>query len=201
MLDPALGSFRFTTNRVPIDALYFGGKLRAGTTDFAPFAPDQRFGPPEYSYVIPGTKARTVPGVAIRAHGKGHAVHIPWLNEWQYARDTMPMHQQLIAALAAKYAPAQPYALTGKGPVEITALRSGDKNVLLHVINYAGQRNGRYDTPPDLHGLSVGVKGPATTARALVGGQTLKGVKRAGDGRVWFDLPPLGAFEALLLEA
>lgn len=198
-LDPALGQFRFTGNRVPVDALYFGGKLRAGTTDLVPFAPDQRFGPPEYSYVIPGTKARTIPGVAVRAHGKGHVVHIPWLNEWQYARDTVPMHQELIAALVAKYAPAQTYVLSGVGPVELTALRSGERNALLHVINYAGQRNGRYDSPPELHGLRVGVAGPAPAqARLLVSGKAVSGVVR--DGRTWFDLPPVGAFEAILLE-
>jgi hypothetical protein len=54
-----------------------------------------------------------------------------------------------------------------------------------------------------LHGLSLGVKAPAaSTARALVGGQAIKGVARPGDpGRVWFALPPVGAFEAILLQA
>lgn len=199
-LDPALGDFRFTTNRVPIDAHYFGGTLRAGTTDLVPFAPDQRFGPPEYSYVIPGTKARTIPGVAVRRHGKGHVVHIPWLNEWQYARDTMPMHQQLIAALVERYAPAQKYVLSGVGPVELTALRSGERNALLHVINYAGQRNGRYDTPPELHGFRLGVSGNAPSEiRTLVSGKVIRGVAR--EGRTWFELPPIGAFEAVVLPA
>lgn len=199
-LDPSKGDFRFTTNRVPIDAYYFGGRLRAGTRDLVPFAPDERWGPPEYSYAIPGDKPRTLPGVAVRAHGKGHAVHIPWLNEWQYYRDSLPMHQQLVAALVTRFAPAQPFTLAGRGPVELTALRSGERNVLLHAINYAGQRNGRYDTPPELHGLSLGVTGAFAGARCLVGGQVLSG--RAGEGgRVWYDLPPLGAFEAILLEA
>lgn len=197
-LNPSKGQLKFTTNLVPIDAYYFGGRLRAGTTDLVPFAPDQRWGPPEFSYAIPGDKPRTIPGVAVRAHGKGHVVHIPWLNEWQYYRDTLPMHQQLIAALVARYAPAQPYLLSGRGPVELMALRSGEKNTLLHVVNYSGQRNGRYDTPPDLHGLKLGVRSPGRGARTLVGGQALKGVAR--DGVTWFDLPPLGAFEAVLIE-
>jgi hypothetical protein len=177
-----------------------GGRLRSGTVDLVPFAPDERWGPPEYSYAIPGDKPRSIPGVALRAHGKGHVVHIPWLNEWQYNRDTLPMHQQLIAALAARYAPAQKYALAGKGPVELTALRSGDKNVLLHLINYCGQRNGRYDSPPELHGLKLGVGGTAPSqARLLVAGQSVRGVAR--DGRTWFELPPLGAFEAIVIDA
>lgn len=198
-LNPSKGQLKFTTNLVPIDAYYFGGRLRSGVVDLVPFAPDQRWGPPEYSYVIPGEKARTIPGVALKAHGKGHVVHIPWLNEWQYNRDTLPMHQQLIAALAARYAPAQRFTVLGKGPVELTAMRSGDKNVLLHLINYGGQRNGRYDSPPELHGLKLGVGGAAPSpARLLVAGRSIKGV--ATDGRTWFDLPPLGAFEAIVLD-
>ncbi|MBL8555601.1 MAG: hypothetical protein JNL41_15115 [Phenylobacterium sp.] len=198
-LDPTKGPLRFSANRVPVDALYFGGRLRPGTTDLVPFAPDERWGPPEFSYAIPGDTPRKIPGVAVRAHGKGHAVHIPWLNEWQYYRDGLPMHQQLIAALAARYAPASRWALTGDGPLELNALRTGDGGTLLHVINYAGQRNGRYDMPPKLHGLRLGVQGAGAGARALVGGQALKGV--AKDGRTWFDLPPVGAFEAVLIPA
>lgn len=199
-LNPSKGPLRFTTNRVPIDAYYFGGRLRPGTADLAPFAPDQRWGPPEFSYAIPGEKPRSIPGVAVRAHGKGQAVHIPWLNEWQYYRDGLPMHQQLIAALAARYAPAPQVTLSGRGPVELTVMRSGEKNLLVHVINYGGQRNGRYDSPPELHGLKLGVKGAFAGARALVSGKALPGGVRQGDGAS-FDLPPVGAFEAILIEA
>lgn len=68
------------------------------------------------------------------------------------------------------------------------------------MINYAGQRNGRYDTPPALHGLRIGVSGAAPSeVRTLVSGKVLKGV--AKDGRTWFDLPPVGAFEAIVLPA
>lgn len=75
--------------------------------------------------------------------------------------------------------------------------------MLLHVINYAGQRNGRYETPPDLHDLSIGVSvANGGEASLLVSGQTVRGVRRPGDNdRMWFDLPPVGAFEAILLPA
>jgi hypothetical protein len=72
---------------------------------------------------------------------------------------------------------------------------------LIHVINYAGQRNGRYDPPPLLHGLSLGVIAPvAAQAHALVSGETITGVKRSGDGRLWFDLPPVETFEVIRIE-
>jgi SAM-dependent methyltransferase len=201
VLDSAKGALKHSTNPTPVDAYYFGGTLRSGTTDLLPFIPDIRWGPPEYSYIVPGSKARTIPGVAVRTHGQGHAVHIPWLNDWQYYRDGLQVNQQLLAALVARYAPAQPFALTGKGPVELTATRTSDRNVLLHVINYGGQRNGRYDTPPELHGLSVGARGAFTSARSLVTGRALTASTRPGDtGRRWFDLPPVGAFDAILLQ-
>ena len=34
----------------------------------------------------------------MREHGKGHAVHIPWHIDWQYYRDGLPVHQEIIAA-------------------------------------------------------------------------------------------------------
>jgi hypothetical protein len=200
-LDPSKGDFRFSTSKVPIDAYYFDGTLRPGVTDLVPFAPDQRFGPPEFSYAIPGAATRKVPGVATMAFGKGRAVQMPWLPEWQYYRDGLPVHQQLLAGLIARYAPAQKATLTGDGPVELMVQAMPSGGLLMHVVNYAGQRNGRYDVPPKLHGLSVGVLAPpAAQARLLVSGQTVKGVRRAGD-RTWFDLPPVGAFEAIVVQA
>lgn len=197
-LDPTKGSFRFSGERVPIDGVYFGGTLRAGTTDLVPFAPDQRFGPPEFSYAIPGDPARKEPGVIARSSGKGHVVHVPWLFDWHYYRDGLPIHQQLLGKLIERYAPPAQWTLTGDGAVELTAQRTAAGQTLLHVVNYAGQRNGRYDPAPRLHGLALGVRG-AKAARALVAGQAIEGKTMVGDDRTWFELPPVGAFEAILI--
>jgi hypothetical protein len=201
VLDSANGALKHSTNPTPVDAYYFGGKLRAGAENLLPFMPDIRWGPPEYSYIVPGSERRAMPGLLARPYGKGHAVHIPFLNEWQYYRDGLPVNQSLLAALAARYAPPQPFVLAGKGAVELTVLRSGERNILMHVINYTGQRNGRYDAPPELHGLSIGVLNPAAgEVHALVAGRPLRGSRRDGDAeRLWFDLPPVGAFEAVLI--
>jgi hypothetical protein len=193
-LDPAKGSLK-VTGRVPIDATYYAGTWRPDVSDLIPFAPDQRYGPPEFSYAVPGAPVRKMFGVAVRSHGKGHAVHIPWHIDWQYHRDGLSVHQEIIAGLVARYAPPQKYVLTGDGAVELMQLGRGNGQTLLHVINYAGQRNGRYNVPPQLHGLKLSVQGPAGTARALVNGSVLRG--RSQGGRTWYDLPPLGAFEAI----
>ena len=202
VLDSAHGALKHSTNPTPIDEYYFGGTLRDGTSDLLPFMPDIRWGPPEYSYIVPGTKARTLPGVALRRHGRGHAVHIPWLNDWQYHRDGFAVNQQLLAALVARYAPTQPFVLSGMGAVELAAMRKPNGDVLLHAINYGGQRNGRYDPAPELHGLSLGVRDSSRRARSLVTGQVLASAAHpGGQGYRWHDLPPLGAFDAILLEA
>jgi hypothetical protein len=73
--------------------------------------------------------------------------------------------------------------------------------LLVHVVNYTGQRNTRYADPVPTHGLRLGVRtGVSATAHALVAGKTLTGRRRNGDGdHVWFDLPPVEAFEAVQL--
>jgi hypothetical protein len=186
--------------RMSVDETYFGVLAQAGASDLAPFAPDQPFGPPEFAYAQPGKAARTDPGVLVRSFGKGHAVHIPWLPDWLYYRDGLDAHRELLAALITRYAPAPLLVLEGPGVVELTAMRQASAGKLLvHVINYSGQRNTRYAEPPPAHGLRLGVRGGVgAKAQALVAGRTLTG--RPGDGgRLWFDLPPVAAFEAVQL--
>lgn len=195
-LDPAKGSLK-VTGRVPIDNHYYAGPLRAGTKTLLPFAAEADWGPPELNFVKPGAPVRKLPGVAMRAHGKGRAIHIPWHIDWMYHRDGLPVHQELIAQLIATYAAPQTFTLAGSGAVELMQLGRADGRSLLHVVNYAGQRNGRYDAAPKLHGLRLGVRGPSGEARALVGGVALQG-RREGD-TTWYDLPPLDAFEAILV--
>ena len=198
-LDPEKSVLK-VTGRVPLDGPYFGGSARRGAETLMRFAPDQRFGPPEFSYAIPGDAARGDPGVSIRRHGRGRAVHLPWLIGWHYYRDGLPVHGEILSALIARHAPAPRFTLTGDGPIELMEMRRADGASLVTVVNYAGQRNTRYAPPPALHGLRIGVRGPATgSARALVGGRAIVGTA-GGDGRTWYDLPPVGAFEAVLFD-
>ncbi|MBK6708508.1 MAG: hypothetical protein IPG54_14010 [Sphingomonadales bacterium] len=195
-LDPEKGALA-VTGRVPIEANYYVGMIREGTSDLIPFAPDQRYGPPEFSYAPPNATTRKIPGVAVRSHGKGHAVHIPWHIDWMYHRDSLPVHQEIIAKLIERYAPAPEFVLVGDGAVELMQMGRQNGQSLVHIINYAGQRNGRYNVPPKLANLRLGVKGVSGTARALVAGVPLDGTM--SNGRTWYDLPPLGAFEAILV--
>lgn len=197
-LDDEGAKLDFGGARIPIDGHYFPVTPRAGAVNLIPFAPEQRYGPPELSYALPGAKPRSDPGALVMSHGKGHSVHIPWLPDWQYYRDGLDAHRELFAAIVARYAPAQPFVLTGDGAVEMTVQRqAATRRNLVHLINYGGQRGARYGKPPMLQGLrlSVGAK-VSPQARALVGGREVTGTRDA-DGRLWFDLPPIGDFEVL----
>jgi hypothetical protein len=201
-LDMTAAKLPLNPGRMPIDAAYFTVRPRPGASALLPFAPDQRFGPPEFTYAEPGKPARAAPGVLVKAHGKGHAVHIPWLPDWLYYRDGLDAHRDLFAALIARYAPPPALVLEGPGAMEMTAMRQPSTGKLLvHVVNYTGQRNTRYADPVPTHGLRLGVRtGVSATAHALVAGKTLTGRRRNGDGdHVWFDLPPVEAFEAVQL--
>ena len=179
-LDPAKSEVK-VTGRVPIDGFYFGGVLKPGAKNLMPFAPDQRFGPPELSFALPDVNRALLDFMLL--FGKGFAVHIPWFIDWQYYRDGLPVHQQLIAALISRFSPPQICTLEGTGPVELMAMRRGDSGpMLLHVVNYAGQRNGLYAPAPRLHDLRIGIAGHSQfKARALVSGQPLQTIQRAND--------------------
>ncbi len=198
-LDPEVSTLK-VTGRVPLDGVYAGGTARADAKTLMRFAPDQRYGPPEFSYAIPGVAARSDPGVSLRAHGKGHAAHIPWFVGRQYLRDGLPVHRELLERLIARHAAAPRFVLEGEGPVELMVMSRTDGASLLTVVNYAGQRNTLYAPAPALHGLRLGVRGELSGARALVSGRALVASAASDAGRItWIDLPPVGAFEAVLL--
>jgi hypothetical protein len=202
-LDPAKSNNELAlVGRVPIDGFYFGGQPRKGASNLIPFAPDQRYGPPELSYAIPGTVPRSAPGLSLMPFGKGHCVHIPWMMEWHYFRAGLEVHRQMLAGLIARYGVPQRLMLDGKGPIELMSLRRpSDGATLVHVINYAGQRGGHYGDPPKVDDLRLGVRGPApASVRALVNESALTVMADPQAKAItWYNLPPVGTFEAILL--
>jgi hypothetical protein len=190
-LDMSKAAIAMGPGRMPIDETFFPVTPRSGASSLIPFAPDQRFGPPEFAYARPGEAARADAGALVMPYGKGHHVHIPWLPDWLYYRDGMDAHRILFESLIARYAPPPPLLLEGAGPIEM----------LVHLINYSGQRNTHYGDPVIAQGLKLGVRGPVgSTAQMLVAGKTVRGKRRGGDrDHLWFDLPPVDTFEAVQL--
>ena len=197
-LDDNSARLDFGGANIPLDGTYFRVRARAGAETLIPFAPDHPFGPPEFTYPKPGKAARRDPGVLARRHGKGVSVHIPWQPEILYYRLGLDAHRDLFGALIERFAAPAPCRLKGTGPVELTAQRqSGTGALMFHVINYAGQRNTSYRTPPSIHGLELGVRDAgAAQAQMMRAGTSVAG-RRGKDGYMWFNLPAVGYFEAI----
>lgn len=183
--------------RIPADGDYYPAELRPGATGFLKLAPEQPFGPPEFSYAHPETKALPYPGILAREYGKGRSIHIPWRPESQYYRDGLPDHAAIFAGLIDHYAPPAQVRLEGAGPVELMTMRKADGGLLVHIINYAGQRNGLYQEPPAIHGLRLGVRGGGAATGLVVPGMLRSLGRPDAKGYRWYALPPVGYFEAI----
>lgn len=187
--------------KIPVTGNYYPATLASGAINLLPRAPDQRFGPPEFSYASPGATAGAEPGILLRRSGKGNSIHLPWHPDNHYYRDGITDHAGLFAGLIDRYASPPPVRLDGPGAVEITLMRQPSTGQLLvHVINYAGQRGGLYDEPPLLRDLKLGVRSGGE-ADALVAGTRLRAGPADQKGYRWFALPPVRYFEAVSIIA
>jgi hypothetical protein len=187
--------------RIPADAEYFNVAVRDTASNLLQLAPEQRFGPPELSYALAGATGGPQPGILVTRYGKGQSIHIPWLPEWQYYRDGLPDHRIIFTSLLTSFAPLPEVKLIGNGPIELTVQKQESTGRrLVHLINYAGQRNTLYEKPPELIRLRLGLRGThERRVDALVSSVALTARTQSADkdGYVWFDLPPLGAFEVI----
>ncbi|WGF87180.1 beta-galactosidase trimerization domain-containing protein [Marinivivus vitaminiproducens] len=187
------------TSLLYLDGWYVQATPREGARAVHRLLPPQRFGPPELCF--PEVEASGA-GALVQAHGKGQAIYLPWLPEWLYDRDSLPDHRVLLTSLIRRHAPPQDVRLEGAGPVEITVHdQPGHGRRIVHLVNFSGQRNNLYEEPVAIHGLRLGVRKPGGQASALVAGTRLDPSEQAADheGFVWFDLPPLAYFEAIVL--
>ena len=77
----------------------------------------------------------------------------------------------LLTDLLTRHLGPAPARLEGRGSLELTVQRQpATGRVLVHVINYGGQRNNLYEDPAAVHGLRLGVRGVAGPGTALVAG-------------------------------
>jgi len=183
--------------RIAADGEYYPAPLKPDATSFLKLAPEQPFGPPELSYAHPETKPLDYPGILVRTYGKGHSIHIPWRPDVQYYRDGLPDHAAIFAGLIEHYAPPAEVRLEGSGPVELMTMRKADGGLFVHVINYAGQRNGLYEEPPAIHGLRLGVRGGGAAASLVSPGALNRSGATDANGYDWYELPPVSYFEAV----
>jgi hypothetical protein len=180
-----------------LDGRYFVSMPKQGATTLMTLLPPQRFGPPELCF--PDVESE-LPGVISGAYGKGRAIYIPWNPDWQYYRDSLPNHRVLVSDLIERNTPPAPVRLEGKGSLEVTIQeQESTGRLLVHVVNYGGQRNNLYEDAPAVHGLRLGIRGAGKEALALVSEKTIAASADgpSQDGYTWFELPPVEAFEVL----
>jgi len=200
--------FRVRPGELPIgdvkllmmDHAYYVAEPKKGAETLLTLLPPQRFGPPELCF--PDYESE-MPGAIIGAHGKGKAIYVPWHADALYYRDSLPHTRTFLTDLVVRNIPAAPVKVEGLGALELTiqAQPEADK-VLVHLINYSGQRNNLYEDAPPLYGLRLGIKGVAGSGAALVGGKTVAPEGKADkQGYLWYALPPVAAFEAIQFSA
>ncbi|MEW9856397.1 beta-galactosidase trimerization domain-containing protein [Novosphingobium sp. M1R2S20] len=188
------------TRLLHLDGWYWHADRRDAAGCMLTLLPQPKYGPPELCF--DELEPDSNPGVVSQSFGAGRTHYLPWLPEWLYFRDGLPEHRELVAQLVGA-ASQPPVKLLGAGPVEIT-LRVKDRGAgerVVHVVNYAGQRQSAYEEPPALHGLRLGIHRAAGEVRLLVDGSTLTLSGCDGEGYSWVDLPPVKYFEAVVLPA
>lgn len=179
-----------------LDHTYYVAQPAAGAETVLTLLPPQRFGPPELCF--PDFESE-MPGAIIGAHGKGKAIYVPWHAEALYYRDSLPHTRTFLVDLVARHIAPAPAKVVGRGSLEVTVQsQPATGKVLVHLVNYGGQRNNLYEDAPALHDLRLGVRAVEGAASALVSGSVIEPEGPAdGDGYVWYALPPVGAFEAI----
>lgn len=197
----AAGELDFPETRLMhLDGWYLHCATREDVVGMLTLLPQPNYGPPELCF--PDAPGGEMAGVWTRSVGDGNAIYVPWLPEWHYFRDGMPEHRDLIVQLTG-LGTVHPVRLEGAGPIELAvqAKDAGSGDLVIHLVNYAGQRQSAYDEPPAISGLRLGVRGVAGTAKALVAGRELQIGAPDPEGYCWIDLPEVKYFEAILCPA
>jgi hypothetical protein len=186
------------TRLLHLDGWYFYSAPRDDAERLLTLLPPPKYGPPELCF--PELEPEDNPGVLTRRFGKGRAVYLPWLPEWLYFRDGLPEHRELIAQLIGEASHA-PMKLVGAGPLEVTvrAKDHGAGDLVVHLVNYAGQRQSAYEEPPAIGGLRLGVKDAKGPARSLVDGSAIEVGTPDAEGYAWLDVPDVKYFQAILI--
>ena len=186
------------TRLLHLDGWYFHADRKAGAESLLKLLPPPKYGPPELCF--PELEPDENPGVVIGQAGKGRAIYLPWLPEWHYFRDGLPEHRELFLQLIAQ-GTQPPVKLIGAGPVEITVRGKdhGAGDLVVHLVNYAGQRSSAYEEPPAIGGLRLGVRGVAGPGQALVAGRAVEVGAPDAEGYSWIEVPDVGYFEAIVL--
>jgi hypothetical protein len=185
------------TDLLYLDGPYLYAAYAAGTEPHLKLVPPHNFGPPERCYYDTVVDR---PGYAVRASGRGRAIHVPWLPGSLFYRHGYVNTAWFMADLLEHVAGVAPLGGTLPEQVEVTRMRNRDGFDLVHLVNTSGHFGVSFFRPVTMRDLEVTLPCQAAPARAtsLV---TSEPVATAfADGRLTLSVSRLEAFEAIKLE-
>lgn len=161
----------------------------------------QRFGPPELCFPD-AQPASDLPGVLFGRAGQGRCIFVPWQADALYYEHSLLEHRALIAKLAQQGTRPPIASLSRPDRMELTVQRHRDDgSLVVSLVNYSGQSNNSYAEPIPAHGLELTLRGfRPTKARALVANIEIAVGALDAKGTFALKLPPIGAFEAILID-
>lgn len=191
------------TRLVLLDEGYLYVKTKDGAESSLRLIPPQRYGPPEKCYPDLETDW---PGIIWGRYGKGRVAYIPWKPDRLYYRHGLVEHSKLlVTAIDRVNRSGRRQIVTNAPPhVEVTIHQrqqdGNDARYVLHLVNFSGNRGTAYHDPIPIHDIHVEVALPGQVSRARLSVLNSPVSISEHDGRIAFDVPKLGLFEAVVFE-
>lgn len=136
----------------------------------------------------------------VNSHGKGRAIHIPWLPGQLFYRQGHPNTSNFVADLLENVVRTMPVGGNLSPMVEVTLFQQPSGDLLVHLVNTSGHFGTTYYAPVTMCGLSVRVPCAAKplSVTSLVSGQELAFEWK--DRTIDIKVDKLDLFEALRID-
>jgi len=197
-LDDKTGFSRFNdTDLIYMDGMYIHCAYAAAARGRMKLIPPHNFGPPERCYY---TLETDHPAFIVNPHGKGRAIHIPWLPGALFHPQGYPNTSDFAADLLGGIAGLTPVGGNVPPMVEVTVQEKRDGSALLvHLVNGSGHFGNSFFAPVAMSDVQVQVPCPRRprSVRSLVRGAPCEHTWR--DGRLTMRVEKLELFEAIVV--
>ncbi len=184
------------TDLIFLDGPYLYAAYAPEVEQHLKLVPPHNFGPPErcyYEYAVDR------PGYTVHAHGRGRAIHVPWLPGSLFHRQGYTNTAWFLADLIEHVAGVAPVGGNLPEQVEVTRMANDAGFELVHLVNSSGHYGTSFYAPITMHDLVVELpcdRAPAS-AESLTTGAPVP--TAYAEGRLTLRVPTLGRFEAIKL--